>query len=62
MNTYAAEYSEYAAEEAKAELMAYYETQDICPSCHGDGDHGFEPDTGRLYVCFGCGGTGKYKL
>jgi len=58
VNTYT-KYRDYAEEEA---MMVYYETQDICPSCHGAGDHGFEPDTGQIYVCFSCGGTGKYKL
>jgi hypothetical protein len=24
------------------------------------GDHGVEPDTGCLYICYGCGSTGKY--
>jgi len=32
-----------------------------CESCDGWGDHGCEApeDGGRLWVCFGCGGTGR---
>jgi len=30
-----------------------------CPSCGGEGDHGVEEGTGRLYVCHQCGGTGQ---
>lgn len=29
-----------------------------CDSCDGFGDHGVDED-GCLYVCYGCGGTGK---
>lgn len=31
-----------------------------CTTCDGYGDHGFEEETGCLYTCYGCGGTGKY--
>lgn len=42
-------------------VEAYYAHSNICPSCCGCGDHG-DDEEGRLYVCFGCGGTGKYAL
>lgn len=29
-----------------------------CDSCDGFGDHGVEEETGCLYTCFACGGTG----
>lgn len=38
---------------------AYYEALNRCPRCDGFGDHGLDED-GCLYVCYGCGGTGKY--
>ena len=31
---------------------------DYCESCDGFGDHGIEEETGRLYICYSCGGTG----
>lgn len=37
-----------------------YAALDICPSCHGDGPHGIEEDTGCFYSCYACGETGNY--
>lgn len=36
-----------------------YQILDICDSCHGYGDHGLD-DEGKVYVCYACGGDGKY--
>ena len=60
MYTYNAEYNEYASQMAMVATEEYYAAQNICPSCGGFGDHGLDED-GRLYVCYGCGGTGKYN-
>lgn len=30
-----------------------------CPSCDGYGDHGVEEESGCLYVCYCCGGSGR---
>jgi hypothetical protein len=38
------------------------EPSDDCDSCGGWGDHGVEEETGCLYVCYACGGTGKMGL
>jgi hypothetical protein len=35
-----------------------YET---CESCGGFGDHGIEEETGCLYTCYCCYGTGKVR-
>ncbi len=59
MYTYTAEYNEYAQQMEMLAAEEYYEAQNICPSCGGHGDHGLDED-GCLYVCYGCGGTGKY--
>lgn len=32
--------------------------ESICPSCHGEGNHGTDDDY-RLLVCHNCGGTGR---
>lgn len=54
-----------------ADLMAAIEEYDIersyaemnrCPSCDGWGDHGYEEETNCRYICYGCGGTGKYSV
>lgn len=37
-----------------------YRELDVCLSCHGDGHHGIEEDTGCLYSCYACGETGNY--
>lgn len=37
--------------------MAKIEMSD-CPSCGGFGDHGVEEESGCLYVCYCCGGSG----
>lgn len=31
----------------------------LCPSCGGFGDHGYEEETGRELTCYACGGTGR---
>lgn len=36
-----------------------YATLNICPSCHGDGHHGFD-EAGCVYSCYACGETGNY--
>lgn len=60
-NTFTAEYNEYAQVMAAEAREAYFAAQNICPSCDGFGDHGVEEESGCLYVCYGCGGTGKYN-
>jgi hypothetical protein len=54
MNTYAEEYAEYA------HWMAEIERKEnlLCDHCDGFGDHGLDED-GKLYICYGCGGTGR---
>ena len=52
---YNAEYAEYS------KWLSVEEKPDYCESCGGFGDHGVEEDTGCLYVCYACGGTGKWK-
>lgn len=32
-----------------------------CPSCGGFGDHGVEEESGCLYVCYACGGSGRVE-
>jgi DnaJ-class molecular chaperone len=54
------EWLEYAAQCAYEAREAYYAAQNICPSCGGMGDHGVEEDTGCLFTCYSCGGTGRY--
>lgn len=61
INTFTAEYNEYAQVMAAEAREAYFAAQNICMSCDGFGDHGVEEETGCLYVCYGCGGTGKYN-
>ena len=39
-----------------------HEVLDKCTSCGGWGDHGLEEETGCLYTCYACYGTGKYHL
>jgi hypothetical protein len=31
----------------------------VCSSCDGFGDHGVEEESGCLYACYACGGTGR---
>ena len=50
---------EYSEELRIASVERYYQFQNICPSCDGCGDHGYDED-GCMYVCYGCGGNGKY--
>lgn len=50
------EYSEMLFVESVEE---FYRFNNECPSCGGCGDHGTDEE-GRMYVCYGCGGTGKY--
>lgn len=50
---YNAEYAEYS------KWLSVEEADNYCESCGGFGDHGVEEDTGCLYVCYACGGTGK---
>ena len=52
MKHYAAEYAEYS------QWLSVESAPDYCESCDGFGDHGVEEETGRLYVCHACGGTG----
>lgn len=52
-----AEYSELLLDES---IEARYKALNRCPSCDGWGDHGVEEESGCLYVCYSCGGTGKY--
>lgn len=54
-------WQEYASLLSDEAYDAYHRHRNICPSCDGFGDHGVEEETGRLYICFGCGGTGKYR-
>ena len=54
-----AEWREYAAWQAHLAREAYLRALNECESCGGFGDHGVDED-GCLYVCYGCGGTGKY--
>lgn len=42
-----------AAEERHARLMG-----PDCPSCHGEGHHGIEQDSGNPFTCYLCGGLG----
>jgi len=60
MNRNEADYIAYADMLAAEAREAYFAAQDICPVCAGAGDHGFEEETGCLYTCYGCYGTGKY--
>jgi hypothetical protein len=41
-------------------MLTQAEATNTCMSCDGDGHHGFEEETGCLYICYGCGGTGKH--
>jgi hypothetical protein len=41
-------------------MLTQAEAADTCMRCGGWGDHGFEEETGRLYTCYACCGTGKY--
>jgi len=50
--SYGAEYFEYS------QWLSLEKTPDYCESCDGFGDHGVEEETGRLYICYSCGGTG----
>jgi hypothetical protein len=50
---------EYAAWQEWLAREAHYEAINCCTHCGGFGDHGLDED-GCLYVCYGCGGTGKY--
>lgn len=59
MYTYNAEYNEYASHMEVLAAKEYYAANNICQSCGGFGDHGTDED-GCLYVCYGCGGTGKF--
>ena len=52
---------EYSEELRIESVERYYKFQNICPSCGGCGDHGYDEE-GCLYVCYGCGGTGKYFI
>jgi hypothetical protein len=51
------EYAEIKAEEAYYDALA---SLGLCLSCKGEGDHGFEEESGLPYVCHRCGGTGAY--
>lgn len=31
----------------------------VCDSCDGTGDHGIEEESGCLYTCYACCGTGR---
>lgn len=42
------------------EVETQHEVLDKCTSCGGWGDHGFEEETGFLYTCHACFGTGQY--
>jgi hypothetical protein len=53
MKHYAAEYAEYS------QWLSVESAPDYCESCDGFGDHGVEEESGCLYVCYACGGTGK---
>ncbi len=33
-----------------------------CQSCDGFGDHGVEEESGCLYTCYACGGTGRIQV
>ena len=52
---------EYSEELRIASVERYYQFQNICPSCNGCGDHGYD-ETGCPYICYGCGGNGKYFI
>jgi DnaJ-class molecular chaperone len=54
------EWLEYAAMKADEARDAMYMALNICSSCDGHGDHGIEEETGCQFVCYGCGGTGRY--
>jgi hypothetical protein len=41
-------------------VLTQAEATDTCISCYGWGDHGVEEETGCLYTCYACCGTGKY--
>jgi DnaJ-class molecular chaperone len=63
---YEREWREYADWCEEVALEEYCKHQNICYSCGGWGDSGVEPEilwlpeTGLLYICFTCGGSGKY--
>lgn len=42
------------------ERMAMYKDNNICPSCGGEGAHGYEEESGLPYTCYACAGTGKW--
>lgn len=51
------EYTNFMREEAS---MVHLQHTNTCPSCYGDGFYGVEEETGKLYICYGCAGTGRY--
>ena len=55
------EWLEYASMKADEAREAMFAAQNICPSCWGHGDHGVEEETGCLFICYGCGGSGRYQ-
>jgi DnaJ-class molecular chaperone len=50
---------EYAQMRQEESMLAYYKHNNLCPSCNGSGDHGYDEE-GLPYICYGCGGTGNY--
>lgn len=50
-----AAYEEYCLDEQ-------YSILDVCPSCNGWGDHGYEEETDRVHYCYACCGSGKYYI
>ena len=54
------EWFEYATMKADDAREAMYAAMNVCPSCEGCGDHGVEEDTGCLFTCYGCDGTGRF--
>ena len=37
------------------------ERNEVCESCGGFGDHGYEEESGMPYTCYACYGTGISK-
>ena len=52
------EYSQMRLEDS---MLAFYKHIDMCPRCNGCGDHGCDEE-GLPYICYGCGGTGKWSI
>jgi len=53
-------YMDYVSMHQLNEHEARCQLMNICPSCEGAGDHGIEEETGCPYICYACGGTGKF--